>query len=240
MDDADEPVGVPVPVTVLVLGSWNLNGIQQTLRDAVARFGDVRRFFQQRLFAPSVVCFQETKLQEERLEKWIACVEGFESFWSFSRAKKGYSGVVTYTRADLSPLDAMADGSCVRVAAGASGAGERGEGSASQILEAGEGRVMCTDHGRFVLVNVYAPNAGERDEGRPHLEWKLRFLDELQRMCIFPAFSAFPETPRNVAGSIFWENISSVETLPKTLVCQRGRRGVESVQCAGEGRHGRA
>ena len=36
--------------------------------------------------------FQEAKIQEEKLEKWMACVPGYESFWAFSKSKKGYSG----------------------------------------------------------------------------------------------------------------------------------------------------
>lgn len=38
------------------------------------------------------------------------------------------------------------------------------------------GRVMQTDHGAFVLFNVYVPNAGGAREGRPRAEFKLRFL----------------------------------------------------------------
>ena len=52
---------------------------------------------------------QEAKIQEEKLEKWMACVPGYESFWAFSLVKKGYSGVVTYVKEELSPLDAKAD-----------------------------------------------------------------------------------------------------------------------------------
>ena len=35
---------------------------------------------------------------------------------------------------------------------------------------------MQTDHGAFVLFNVYVPNAGGAREGRPRAEFKLRFL----------------------------------------------------------------
>eukprot|EP00850_Spirogloea_muscicola_P013603 SM000093S24414 [mRNA] locus=s93:149864:152177:- [translate_table: standard] len=38
------------------------------------------------------VVLQEVKVQEDRLEKWLACVPGYESFWAFSRPRKGYSG----------------------------------------------------------------------------------------------------------------------------------------------------
>lgn len=35
---------------------------------------------------------QEAKIQEEKLEKWMACVPGYDSHWAFSQVKKGYSG----------------------------------------------------------------------------------------------------------------------------------------------------
>jgi exonuclease III len=42
--------------------------------------------------------------------------------------------------------------------------------------------VVITDHGAFVLVNVYVPNAGDRP-ARARLPYKLRFLQALQRAC---------------------------------------------------------
>ncbi|CAI5462856.1 unnamed protein product [Closterium sp. Yama58-4] len=40
-----------------------------------------------------------------------------------------------------------------------------------------------TDHGRFVLLNVYVPNAGERKHGRPRLRRKMAFLRALRSEC---------------------------------------------------------
>lgn len=40
---------------------------------------------------------QEAKVREDRLEKWLACVPGYESFWAFSQNKKGYSGERQHT-----------------------------------------------------------------------------------------------------------------------------------------------
>eukprot|EP00850_Spirogloea_muscicola_P018560 SM000171S03249 [mRNA] locus=s171:197766:199857:- [translate_table: standard] len=115
------------------------------------------------------VVSQEVKVQEDRLEKWLVCVPGYESFWAFSRARKGYSGVVTYVKDSCSPLDAVAD--CL------GGAGKSGDSISC------EGRVMCTDHGSFMLFNVYAPNAGERKEGRLRLDFKIDFLIGLRKKC---------------------------------------------------------
>ena len=41
-------------------------------------------------------------------------------------------------------------------------------------------RVVITDHGSFVLINVYVPNAGDRP-ARARLAFKLRFLAALKR-----------------------------------------------------------
>ena len=44
----------------------------------------------------------------------------------------------------------------------------------------GDCRVVITDHGAFVLLNVYAPNAGGTSEGRPRADFKLKFLHALK------------------------------------------------------------
>ena len=41
---------------------------------------------------------------------------------------------------------------------------------------AAAGRTVETDHGAFVLLNCYVPNAGGAREGRPRAHFKLRFL----------------------------------------------------------------
>ncbi|KAG0629984.1 hypothetical protein M758_1G144800 [Ceratodon purpureus] len=148
---------------------WNVNGLYTTLKDAAARHTSASNYFSQVLKA-DIVCFQEAKVQEEKLEKWMACVEGYDSHWAFSQAKKGYSGVVTYVKEEFSPLDAKADW-----------LGESTSSSTEDLCK--EGRLICTDHGSFVLLNVYVPNAGDHDEGRPRLDFKLRYLKALEQTC---------------------------------------------------------
>jgi hypothetical protein len=43
-----------------------------------------------------------------------------------------------------------------------------------------EGRVMVTDHGTFVLLNIYFPNGGR---GGDRLTFKSDFQDEVQKYC---------------------------------------------------------
>lgn len=149
--------------------NWNINGLYNTLKDAGHRHSSVSNYFSQVLRA-DILCFQEAKIQEEKLEKWMACVPGYESFWAFCLVKKGYSGVVTYVKEDFSPLDAKAD--------------YLGDlESDADVDLCREGRVMETDHGSFILINVYVPNEGETTEGRPRLNFKLHFLKALKHRC---------------------------------------------------------
>lgn len=80
------------------------------------------------------------------------------------------AGVVTYVREELSPLNAKANW-----------LGDFDD----PLLEdfCNEGRLVETDHGSFILINVYAPNAGELEQGRPRLGFKLSFLNALKRKC---------------------------------------------------------
>lgn len=58
---------------------------------------------------PTCLCVQETKLVETQLTKSLALVPGYESYWAFSKDRKGYSGVVTYARERWAPSSASSD-----------------------------------------------------------------------------------------------------------------------------------
>lgn len=77
---------------------------------------------------------------------------------------------MTYVKEEYTPLDARADWF-----------GESCDQSTDGLCN--EGRLMYTDHGSFVLFNVYIPNAGDHEEGRPRLEFKLRYLQALEETC---------------------------------------------------------
>lgn len=85
---------------------------------------------------------QETKCTKmSQLEDSIIHVEGYESFWSFSTVKSGYSGVATYVKK-----------------------GKTLEASITPFEDTRlnhEGRTVMTDHKNFVLFNCYFPNAGQ-------------------------------------------------------------------------------
>lgn len=79
-----------------------------------------------------------------------------------------------------------------------------------------EGRFLQTDHGHFVLVNVYAPNAGVRP-ARARLGFKLRWLRALQerldslaaagRHVVLTGDLNVARSRRDAHPSIDWQNV---------------------------------
>ena len=112
-----------------------------------------------------IFCVQEAKIPLSQLSSRgepLGCssISGYESFWcpnnSPDASKRGFNGVCTYSKvglvqsADCRPLrsDELDD----------------------------QGRCIMTDHGSFVLFNVYVPAGG----GNP-LSCKMKFLNALRR-----------------------------------------------------------
>ncbi|GFR44092.1 hypothetical protein Agub_g5254, partial [Astrephomene gubernaculifera] len=146
----------------LTIMSWNINCLAPTVRDMELRHKSFRGFLDH--FGVDIACFQEVKLPAAKMTRELTCVEGFQSFWATSKGKTGYSGVTTWCRTPIAaPYDAAAD--CL--------------GGEEQPELDNEGRLVLTDHGSFVLLNVYVPNAGDRPD-RPRLPYKLAFLRALR------------------------------------------------------------
>ena len=99
-----------------------------------------------------IFAIQETKLQENQLTDAMKAIEGYQSWWSFATAKKGYSGVGTYAR--IKPKR-------VNYSIGVSKFDE-------------EGRIIEVDFDDFIFFNVYFPN-GQMSEER--LQYKLDFYE---------------------------------------------------------------
>eukprot|EP00158_Paraphelidium_tribonemae_P004148 Partr_v1_DN26597_c1_g3_i3_m3676 putative Dna-(Apurinic or apyrimidinic site) len=120
-----------------------------------------------------IICLQETKVQRLNIERDIALPSGYWAFMSFSKGRKGFSGVATYVRSGCSvPVVDAFDGfsrlpfpiACA---------------SRTQ-LEAfdSEGRTCITDHGWFVLFNVYCPN----ETNAERLPFKMLFYRVLEEV----------------------------------------------------------
>jgi len=132
-----------MPKTYKII-SWNVNGIRAVLKKGLLEWMDEEK--------PDILCLQETKASPDQLSATVIDHKPYFSFWHSAAAKKGYSGVVTYSK--IKPI---------RV--------ETGLG-VDKFDE--EGRVVMTEFPAFILFNVYFPN-GKRDSER--LNYKLEFYE---------------------------------------------------------------
>ncbi len=124
--------------------SWNVNGIR-----AIDRKGYFPTILQENA---DIFCLQETKCRPDQLSPSIINPTGYASFFSSHHEKKGYSGVATYYKKE----------------------GVISDDNLGHKELFGEGRLVMSDFGSFVLFNVYFPNGGS---GPSRLEYKLRFYD---------------------------------------------------------------
>ena len=104
-----------------------------------------------------------------------------------------------------------------------------------------EGRVLATDHGTFVLFNLYAPNAGERP-ARARLGFKLQWfaalreridklLDEGREVVVVGDLN-IPRSRADVYPSIKWDGLYSheVRTVCAACACVSGVVACYSLQ----------
>jgi len=126
--------------------SWNVNGIRAAEKKGLYDFLLYKK--------PDVLCLQETKAKQDNFKqkkldgKNIFLSPGkYNSYWS-SAEKKGYSGVVSYTKEE--PLS-------------------------FKNLDDKEGRIVMTEFKKFYLFNVYFPN-GKMSSAR--LKYKMKFYSD--------------------------------------------------------------
>lgn len=125
--------------------SWNTNGLRATAKQD--------NFIP--LFAfnnPDIVCFQETKCEPEQLDEKTRNLKGYNSYFSYSKGRKGYSGVAIYSKEIP----------------------EKVEYGMGIPLFDDEGRTLVAYYKKFVLINCYFPNGGG---GPERLKYKLEFYD---------------------------------------------------------------
>ena len=125
--------------------SWNVNGLRAVFKKDFKQAVEVMN--------PDILLLQETKIQAHQRTDEMVDLGTFQSHWSYSQVKKGYSGVAAYSQ----PVPRQ-----VR------------EGFGIERYDS-EGRVLELDYGDFVLFNVYFPN-GQSDEDR--LQYKLDFYED--------------------------------------------------------------
>ncbi|CAM9930318.1 unnamed protein product, partial [Ectocarpus sp. 12 AP-2014] len=165
--------------------TWNING----LRKVAASHGGVKQLLDQ--FNADIVCFQEIKITRAGLvEHEFARAQGYHGFFNHCKLprKVSYSGVATFVRSE-SGLKTLASTTSLGDAAffGSPGSfvGERRLTPDRLAALDSEGRVLVTDHGYFVLFNVYAPcisssSDDEKEKTEDRRAFKRDFLATLE------------------------------------------------------------
>lgn len=132
--------------------SWNVNGIRAIVKKDF--FESIKRL------DPDILCLQETKAQDQEVEKALSKLKTYHNHFN-SADKKGYSGTALLTK--TKPISMTDD---MNVAEHDS-----------------EGRVQCAEYPDFYLVNVYVPNSGQQlDRLDYRKKWDGDFLNYLQNL----------------------------------------------------------
>ncbi|PHT49937.1 DNA-(apurinic or apyrimidinic site) lyase 2 [Capsicum baccatum] len=177
--------------------TYNVNG----LRPRIQQYGSLSKVLDS--LDADIICIQETKLSKHDLRADLVRAEGYESFFSCCTRNSdrgrsaGYSGVATFCRvksAFLSTevaLPISAEEGFTGLLATSKGYQPRKEEcpsiagglecfSRDELLKVdSEGRCLITDHGHFVLFNIYGPRAVQDDPER--IQFKLTFFRMLER-----------------------------------------------------------
>ncbi|KAM8934843.1 DNA-(apurinic or apyrimidinic site) endonuclease 2 [Pelodytes ibericus] len=161
--------------------SWNINGI----RTARAGLQDILDSLD-----ADIICLQETKVTRDLLDEPTAIVEGYNSYFSFSRVRSGYSGVATFCKKRSTPWAAEEglSGQLTHHKDSIGCYGNTEDFSEDELTSLDqEGRAVLTQHrirttdGKeetLTVINVYCPRA---DPEKPERKaYKLRFYRLLQ------------------------------------------------------------
>lgn len=139
--------------------SWNINGIRSLIGqnpsknfDKISNENKLFKYIEKE--QPDIICLQETKAEPDQIKEELRYPPGYYGYFNHSKAKKGYSGVVTYTK--QKPI-------CFN------------EDIGSEKFDR-EGRIMQTEFKDFILFNVYFPNG---TSGQERVDYKLEFYDYL-------------------------------------------------------------
>lgn len=161
----------------MFLISWNVAGLSTTFQRIQADYSAQSTnptgkklpcnhslaYYFERHGSPDIICLQEHKIPLTQLRSRsepvsASSIEGYESFWSccVDPKKKGLNGTVTYAKI----------GTVVSA---------NGKPFDDDELD-NQGRCIMTNHGKFVVFNVYVPANGGMS-----LQYKIRFLQALRK-----------------------------------------------------------
>ncbi|NNK10393.1 MAG: exodeoxyribonuclease III [Flavobacteriaceae bacterium] len=126
--------------------TWNVNGIRAIVKKDF--FDSIEQI------NADIVCLQETKAQEEEVDKALNSLEGYR-ISNNAAEKKGYSGTTILSKEK--PEQVSTD----------MGVDEHDH----------EGRILCAEYDNFYLINVYVPNSGQKlDRLDYRKQWDADFL----------------------------------------------------------------
>ena len=164
----------------LRITTWNVNGIRNPF--GYQPWRDKRTFEAMfDILEADIVVFQETKIQRKDLRDDMVLVPGWDCYWSLPKHKKGYSGVVIYTRnATCAPIRAeegitgiltppnketcFMDLPDEEQIGGYPNSQQLSESEIDLVTLDSEGRCVILEFQAFVLIGTYCPT--ERDETR--------------------------------------------------------------------------
>ncbi|KAL7578327.1 hypothetical protein ACA910_012734 [Epithemia clementina (nom. ined.)] len=197
-----DPTKPPDGSISLKVASWNVAGLRAVIKKTPSALSDLVKKYDL-----DVVCLQETKLQEQHLSDPKIDIprldaEGYQSYFSCSSDKKGYSGTAVYVKKRFlqsAPKEA-AKGKQPTIdsffGAKLSSAKEKTLDAASTNIPVlneisykmgnekhdSEGRLIILDFSTFTLVNVYVPNSGQNLARLSYRtdEWDKDFLAFMQ------------------------------------------------------------
>lgn len=134
--------------------SWNVNGIRSIAKKGLHEFIANE--------SPDILCLQETKIQHDQLIKEdifnAKLLDQPYTYFKSAASKKGYSGVLTLIK-DSHLTDEIQQ--TVQY------------GIANEQIDS-EGRFVISDHGDFLLYNLYIPSG---TSGEVRQDFKYDFLD---------------------------------------------------------------
>jgi exodeoxyribonuclease-3 len=137
--------------------TWNVNGYRAvTGQNSSKRKDEVTR--ENKLFAliekeqPDIICLQETKADENQIDETLRMPYGYTGTYHSCTSKKGYSGVVTFSR--VKPENVKCKLGIDEIDC--------------------EGRIVESDFGDFVHLNIYFPKAYD---DMTRMDFKLKFCD---------------------------------------------------------------
>lgn len=134
--------------------SLNINGLKAFMASRVERI--------EKFYDTDIICFQETKCSQQVAEDLLGEIFPHKVFINPSQFKNGYAGVATLI--DTAILE-----------------NEVKHVYSDEIMEDyGSGRIICTVFKKFILINVYTLNSGNKQSFRK--EWDEKFRAYIRRM----------------------------------------------------------